>query len=730
MCKVANKNQGHFQAFSEAWFDKNQRTLLLFLNSKYRLIRRWARGVACIHEYDVVIGKEITQIGPNRFSFGDKVFLGTCREYRKHLSREEARKSKKICALTKCPGHFLRQRTTDFRTHPKFAKRLYFAFKPMWWAFHAWDWLVADRFVPRWSFGFSTLTQWPESIGTDNPIDGLVFRNSVSETWATIIAGAGNGSYGGAYIGTSSYPLVGYTSASTSSHFSNLYRAIFCFDTSALTSGVTISAAVLSIYGTAKDDGLSSTPDVDIYTSTPASTSAIANGDFSQIASTSQTGSPITYANWGTVGYNDFTFNSTGRGNVSKTGISKFGARNTNHDVAASSPTWVSSQESILSCQYSGFTGTSRDPKLVVTYTSSTTFPRTASVSVSSAASRTSTVARTRLIPKTAVASVSNAVSRLAAVVRKITFKRAAAAAVSRAASRAATAAKQRIIKLAASITASNAASRLAAVVRKATFKRASAATTTNASGRLATANRLAKYIRASAASVTNAASRFITAVQGKIYKFTASVITSNAAGRYATALWRSVISRLASVSTTNAAGRLTTVHRAMTFIRASAASVTNGAARLATGVRKTTYKRASVASTTNAAGRLTVVARLATYKRGLSAAVTNAASRLATALKAKIFGRLASVSVTNAAARLATVARWFIFKRSVSVATTNAAGRLAKINLFLNGIRIGFWSKVARITGSWTKQGRVSGSWTKQPRVTGGWTKTPRKDS
>jgi hypothetical protein len=79
-------------------------------------------------------------------------------------------------------------------------------------------------------------------------------------------------------------------------------------------------------------------------------------------------GSPITYANWSTSAYNDFTFNATGIGNVSKTGFSKFGVRNPNYDVANTPPTWSSGVTSHMQCYFSDEAGTTSDPKLVVTY--------------------------------------------------------------------------------------------------------------------------------------------------------------------------------------------------------------------------------------------------------------------------------------------------------------------------------------------------------------------------
>jgi hypothetical protein len=148
----------------------------------------------------------------------------------------------------------------------------------------------------------------------------------------------------------------------------SIRRAIHLYDTSALTSAAVISAAVESIYGTAKTDGFTCTPDIDVYTSSPASNTALASGDFDSLGATSQTGSPISYASWNTAGYNDFTYNATGIGNISKTSITKMGKRNVNRDVSNSEPGWVTVTASGLSGYYADQTGTANDPKLVVTY--------------------------------------------------------------------------------------------------------------------------------------------------------------------------------------------------------------------------------------------------------------------------------------------------------------------------------------------------------------------------
>jgi hypothetical protein len=146
-------------------------------------------------------------------------------------------------------------------------------------------------------------------------------------------------------------------------------RYIALFDTSALTAAAAISAAVLSLYGDDKGNALGCSPNIDIYTSAPASNTALVAGDFDCLGTVSQTGSPITYAAWSITGYNAFTFDATGRGNISKTGISKFGARNANYDVANTAPSWVTNVDAYVTALNADSAGTTNDPKLVVTYT-------------------------------------------------------------------------------------------------------------------------------------------------------------------------------------------------------------------------------------------------------------------------------------------------------------------------------------------------------------------------
>ena len=124
--------------FGTKWFEKHQQKLLWLLNTP--IIRIWFRWVMCIHEKGI-----INRITPNSTSFNVKVI------------------GDKI------------QVTTDFRTHDKYSKRLYYGFKPFWYLLHFFDWAMLDRVeaLTYLNFGFATLTQYPGSIGSNNPMDGV-----------------------------------------------------------------------------------------------------------------------------------------------------------------------------------------------------------------------------------------------------------------------------------------------------------------------------------------------------------------------------------------------------------------------------------------------------------------------------------------------------------------------------------------------------------------------------
>ncbi len=332
--KSINRDVGPFLAFTSQWFALHQAKLLWLLNTP--VVGVWFRWVMCID----LVGP-IAEIQPH------------CITYDRHPVWREA--------------NWELQQITRFHTHVKYAKRIYYAFRPLWWGLHFWDWLVADRWVPELSFGFDTLTAFP-AAGSNSPVDGLVQRGSVNETFSTIRSGAGNVA---ADTTTTLEALL--RGSNTSNQFDFLTRSIFCFDTSALTAPASISSAVISCFGVSKGNGLG-TADIHICGATPAATNTLASSDYGQLGSVSFAN--VAYASFSTSAYNDFTLNGSGVSNIDKTGISKFGYR-LSWDINNSfGGTWGSFQSATLYSRAADQTGTSNDPTLTVTYSLVTFTPR------------------------------------------------------------------------------------------------------------------------------------------------------------------------------------------------------------------------------------------------------------------------------------------------------------------------------------------------------------------
>ena len=391
----------HYYALGKEFFQKHQKRLLWLLNAPLvkTLFRKlifksqdlWSKG-RYIGDKVIEINNSWITIDAGLQYFSESSLLKTEWE-NPNNSRKRRRLAKKLFikilrGKKKDKQRLLPARTSVFFTDWNYSKMLYGAFKPFWWLMHFWDWLFADRWMPRLSFGFNTLTVYP-AAGANSPVDGDTYSYGTAapnyeDTWANLQ----NGVTSYSETNQANYSFISIVSGVTTNYWSQLNRSIFCFDTSPLTAAATISATILSLYGTLHADTFVSaaTPNIDIYLATPAATNNLADADFTQIGTVSQTGSPITYAGFNIAGYNDFTFNATGRGNVSKTGISPFGARNANHDVANSAPTWSGPNKN---CNLQGYYADngSNKPKLVVTYTAPTTYYQTLSATESSSVS-------------------------------------------------------------------------------------------------------------------------------------------------------------------------------------------------------------------------------------------------------------------------------------------------------------------------------------------------------
>lgn len=151
-----------------------------------------------------------------------------------------------------------------------------------------------------------------------------------------------------------------------------IVRYYINFDTSALTSGATISAVNLGMWGQDKAANGTVARSYNVYQSTAADTITSADMDSCNVLSsdTKFCATDITEANFKTDSSTemDFAFNATGIAAISKTGITKIVHREVQYDAGNVDPA------SSVGFPYGDYltstaTGTSHDPTLTVTYT-------------------------------------------------------------------------------------------------------------------------------------------------------------------------------------------------------------------------------------------------------------------------------------------------------------------------------------------------------------------------
>lgn len=202
------------------------------------------------------------------------------------------------------------------------------------------------------------------AIVTFNPnasaVDGIAFRGPIDSNWAGVRDGAGSSSDS---TSTSAVCCMIQTHVSVNV-LQQINRGFFLFDTSSLTTSATITAATLRLYVTATADAY--TQSVSIALPTPASNTVLASSDY-DIANWSMVrqATDLTIAGLTTSAYNTWTLNATGLGNISKTGITKFGTV-CSADLDNTTTGSSAAQESSVTVQ---FTEGANKPQLVVTFT-------------------------------------------------------------------------------------------------------------------------------------------------------------------------------------------------------------------------------------------------------------------------------------------------------------------------------------------------------------------------
>ncbi len=217
----------------------------------------------------------------------------------------------------------------------------------------------------------ATTTFYPDAAPGSTSVDGYTRRTlgvGSGESWATITAGAGNSSNDS----NTSTSFWQFTEANTAAdEWEILMRSFFLFDTSSLPDTDTIDSATFSVYAKSKADAPGDAPDMNIYSASPASDTALVDADFST-GGTTEYATTLSYASITTSAYNDFTLNATGLAAIDATGITKFCGRNANYDVAGVAPANHDANRTTrrVIVSTADETGTSQDPKLVVTHSS------------------------------------------------------------------------------------------------------------------------------------------------------------------------------------------------------------------------------------------------------------------------------------------------------------------------------------------------------------------------
>lgn len=215
------------------------------------------------------------------------------------------------------------------------------------------------------------ITVYPDPHPETTTVDGEAYQSYASGSgvdWATIIAAPGSTS-SDAVTGTEIIYISGDT---VTDRWDWLQRAFFLFDISSL-AGNTISAVTFSLYGYGKADyGTAIMPDISVYSSAPASNTAIVAGDFDSIGNDAYCDTPITFADFSTSGYNDFLFNANpgilaAQTAVDGDGILKLGTKNANYDASEIAPTWSNATHYMRAYQAEQ-ANTIQDPKLYVEY--------------------------------------------------------------------------------------------------------------------------------------------------------------------------------------------------------------------------------------------------------------------------------------------------------------------------------------------------------------------------
>lgn len=150
-------------------------------------------------------------------------------------------------------------------------------------------------------------------------------------------------------------------------------RGFFPFDTSALPDADAISSAVFSLYATAVQNDVNDGDDwVNVVGPTTQNDFvSLEVADYATcgdaVDDPTEGSTRIDLGSISTSAYNNWTLNTAGKSWISKTAVTPLGVRE-GHDCLDNDPSYAINQQNRITVSASDETGTSQDPKLVVTH--------------------------------------------------------------------------------------------------------------------------------------------------------------------------------------------------------------------------------------------------------------------------------------------------------------------------------------------------------------------------
>ena len=212
--------------------------------------------------------------------------------------------------------------------------------------------------------GNTTSTFYPDGTGSN---DVSLFEDTAGQTWGTKVAAPG---IFGNQLGSNANAILYVAAHTVSGQWNQLRRGVTTFETAAIDSGDTVSAAVLSIWGKgmyqatmtlgiAMDEFLGSNTDTWDGTEYGILATFWASNRFGT--------SDISNSSWTNGSYNDFTMSTFTPIKKGVGAVTRLGLRLA-QDIDNSTPTWASGVQDGF--KWSGYVvaGTTNDPKLVVTH--------------------------------------------------------------------------------------------------------------------------------------------------------------------------------------------------------------------------------------------------------------------------------------------------------------------------------------------------------------------------